>query len=180
MMKRLLAKPAPITSGHFQRDEWKRFGGCQFAFAYSYANERRVVVLASQKGCNERWRGEEKFHENEKIFVGEDAASSDLGHIPPHVAVVIKRRNSNLQMPLPHNSLLLGKTVIRSSSLHPPLPYAYSRSTGAGGSSRGSSRGSSPARSPIVSTLGPGTPSPMKMTEALTRSLTPHVAPPSS
>jgi hypothetical protein len=44
----------------------------------------------------------------------------------------------------------------------------------------GSSRGSSPARSPIVSALGPGTPSPTKITEALTRSLTPHVAPPSA
>ena len=67
-----------------------------------------------------------------------------------------------------------GKTMIRSSSLHPPLRYASSRSTA------GSSRGSSPARSPIVSTLGPGTPSPTKTTEALRRSPTPHMAPPSA
>ena len=67
-------------------------------------------------------------------------------------------------------SLSPGRTAIHSSSLHPPLPYASSRSTG------GSSRGSSPARSPIVSTLGPGTPSPTKTTEALRRPPSPHVA----
>jgi len=58
----------------FQRDEWKRFGGCQFAFAYSYAEERRVVVLTWGAMSD----GEEKFHENEKIFVGEDAASAAM------------------------------------------------------------------------------------------------------
>jgi hypothetical protein len=69
---------------------------------------------------------------------------------------------------LPHS-----KTAIHSSSLHPPLPYVSSRSTG------GSSRGSSPVRSPIASTLGPGTPSPTKTTEALRKSPSPHVAAPS-
>jgi hypothetical protein len=66
-----------------------------------------------------------------------------------------------------------GRTAIHSSSLHPPLPYASSRPTG------GSSRGSSPARSPNVSTLGPGTPSLMKTTEALRRPPSPHVVFPS-
>ena len=65
--------------------------------------------------------------------------------------------------------------AIPSSSLHPPLPSGTSRAT-RGGSHSPSSGGSSPARSPIVSTLGPGTPSPTKTTEAVRRSPSPLVA----
>ena len=91
----------------------------------------------------------------------------------PHPAT---RSNGNKMAQLEHPNTAVpqplspGRTAIHSSSLHPPLPYASSRSTG------GSSRGSSPARSPNVSTLGPGTPSPTKTTEALRMPPSSHVA----
>ena len=57
LMKRLLAKPAPISYSYFSAT-----GGGELeavsSRSQSYAEEGRVVVLASHKGRNERWRRE--------------------------------------------------------------------------------------------------------------------------
>jgi hypothetical protein len=76
MMKRLLAKPAPITSGHFSATNGS---DSEVVSSRLHTHTRRKDVLSfSPPRRGAMSDGEEKFHENEKIFVGEDVASSDL------------------------------------------------------------------------------------------------------
>lgn len=76
MIKRVLAEPAPISSS----DEWKRVGGSAVSSRSHTHTRRKDAPSFSPPGRGTISHGEEKFHENEKIFVGGDAAgvNSDM------------------------------------------------------------------------------------------------------